>query len=410
MPFDLKKIIQTIGCSSELNGKCSKSEYTNFVNLFILYNFMLFPLGFIYERSTSIIIFDIILLVVLFTEIVFVLTTVRRLNYLEYKVWWITVYIIFRGTYLFCLKMYNSQIFYDLYISLIATIIFILYLCFFDNLQSINLFFENIKTTFKFKNLQKRDQDNSHDHYMPTLIIIMFWLLITLIPGELKNIYSKVVSQFDNIIFEITKLDDRIVNPDKFKPINSNLESEAKKENKYYGETIEKLNVLGKDAQNEPNSFDPDFKLDQNELVTEDKVNSTSDVDKNWLLLKHTCHFDLFIDPVPISRTNKSSIYWLLMNYFKNHSMNPKIIEKSKGSISYNSEKYLIELHCKKRKERVLLDQYFSSQMGKGRDVYSIPVNTPEFPIPPKSIDEEAFNYICKGLHIRSGKECNYKQ
>lgn len=410
MRFDLKQIIQTIDSAKEINGKCSKQEYINLIRFFIVYNILLFPLNFVYQRSASIIIFVIIPTIIVFSEIIFILTSIRRLNYFEHKVWWIAIYIIFRGIYLFSLKMYSSQIFVDCFFSLIVTIFFILRLSLSDELHSINWSIKNITKILKLNSFQKKEQENSPDHFIPMLIIFACVLLFMLFPGELKkNIYSKIVNQFDNIIFEITKLDDRIVNPNKLKSVNSNIQSEPNIENKYDEAIIERNKNLGNDTLNEKNSYDPDSKLYQNDLVIEDNSNSTSDVDKNWLLLKHTCDFDLFIDPVPISKTNKSSIHWLLMNYFKNHSMNPKIVEKSKASISYNSEKYVIELQCKKRKERVLLDQYFASQMGKGSDVYSIPANTPEMSIPPKSIDEEAFKYICQGVKIQSGKECKYK-
>lgn len=410
MQFDLKQIIQTIDSAKEIYGKCSKQEYVNLINFFIVYNILLFPLNFVYERSASIIIFIMIPIIVVFSEIIFIFTSIRRLNYLEYKVWWIAIYIIFRGIYLFSLKMYSSQIFADCFFSLIVTIVFILRLSLSDKLHSINRLIKNIAKILKLNGFQKKEQENSPDHFVPMLIIFACVLLFILFPGELKkNIYSKIVNQFDNIIFEITKLDDRIVNPNKLKSVNSNIQSEPNIENKYDEAIIERNNNVGNDTLNEKNSYDPDSKLDQNELVIEDKSNSTSDMDKNWLLLRHTCDFDLFIDPVPISETNKSSIHWLLLNYFKNHTMNTKTVENSKRLISYNSEKYVIELQCKKRKERVLLDQYFSSEMGRGGDVFSFPANTQEMPIPAKTIDEEAFKYICKGTKIKIGKECKYK-
>lgn len=219
MQINIKKIMHTIESVREINGKCSGEDYQNLVNVFFIYNIILFPLNFIFVRSSSIIMLVILPIFFLYSEVIFILTSIRRLNALDYKVWWILFYILFRAIYLYFLKLGESLFSADFIISLFVTLAFILCLSFRDGFDSLTSFFKNIKDSNSFEkyNTQTKelnlDVDVNKSNYSTAFTILCSILIYVLfIPADLKiKINNTISSSFERLIFEITKLDDRII-------------------------------------------------------------------------------------------------------------------------------------------------------------------------------------------------------
>ncbi len=233
MQINIKQIMHTIQSAQDINGKCSDEEYKNIVSIFLIYNILIFPLDFVYERSSSIIIFVVVPLIFVGFEVVFILTSIRRLNYLDYKKWLIASYMVFRGIYLYSLKSYGSIISADVIISFFANITFIFYLLLPDGIKSIYQYLEDLKNNSQAKKLEtdvnefhkivEGNESNLLAHMIISIVCIIYFIFI---PSETKkNINSVMWSSFDKIIFEINKLDDRIVGGKNSIPQSSNLES-----------------------------------------------------------------------------------------------------------------------------------------------------------------------------------------